>query len=69
MAHIVILGAGTGGLPAAYELSAQCGSAHRITVVNAVASVEGLCNPRAVFVALPQIPPRNANWFKVGRWA
>jgi sulfide:quinone oxidoreductase len=22
----------------------------------------------AVFVALPQIPPRNVNWFKKGKW-
>jgi len=36
MAHIVILGAGTGGLPAAYELRAKLGSTHRLTVVNAV---------------------------------
>ncbi len=36
MAHIVILGAGTGGMPAAYEIRAELGSAHRITVVNAV---------------------------------
>jgi sulfide:quinone oxidoreductase len=36
MAHIVIMGAGTGGLPAAYELKARLGSAHRITLVNAV---------------------------------
>ncbi len=36
MAHIVILGAGTGGMPAAYELRAALDSAHRITVVNAV---------------------------------
>src|SRR5271165_3672792 len=36
MAHIAILGAGTGGMPAAYELRAALGSAHRITVVNAV---------------------------------
>ena len=36
MAHIVILGAGTGGMPAAYELRAALGSAHRITVINAV---------------------------------
>jgi sulfide:quinone oxidoreductase len=35
MAHIVIVGAGTGGLPAAYELrDALDRSAHRITVVN-----------------------------------
>ncbi|MDE2048531.1 MAG: NAD(P)/FAD-dependent oxidoreductase [Betaproteobacteria bacterium] len=36
MAHIVILGAGTGGLPAAYELRAAIDRTHRITVVNAV---------------------------------
>ena len=36
MAHIVILGAGTGGLPAAYELRAKLEKSHRITVVNAV---------------------------------
>lgn len=36
MAKIVILGAGTGGMPAAYELRAQLGSEHSVTVVNAV---------------------------------
>lgn len=36
MAHIVILGAGTGGMPAAYELRAALDTSHRITVVNAV---------------------------------
>ncbi len=36
MAHIVILGAGTGGMPAAYELRQKLDSSHRITVVNAV---------------------------------
>jgi sulfide:quinone oxidoreductase len=35
MAHIVILGAGTGGLPAAYELRAALDKEHRITVINA----------------------------------
>ncbi len=35
MAHIVILGAGTGGLPCAYELRDALGNEHRITVVNA----------------------------------
>lgn len=35
MAHIVILGAGIGGLPAAYELRERLGAAHRITVVSA----------------------------------
>jgi sulfide:quinone oxidoreductase len=36
MAHIVILGAGTGGMPAAYELRAKIDKSHRITVVNAL---------------------------------
>ena len=36
MAHIVILGAGTGGTPAAYELRAKLDKSHRITVVNAL---------------------------------
>src|SRR5678815_376755 len=36
MAHIVILGAGIGGMPAAYELRAALDKSHRITVVNAL---------------------------------
>jgi len=36
MAHTVILGAGIGGMPAAYELRALLDPTHRITVVNAV---------------------------------
>lgn len=35
MAHIIVLGAGTGGMPAAYELREKLGKEHRITVVNA----------------------------------
>jgi len=35
MAHIVILGAGTGGMPAAYEMREALGKAHKITVINA----------------------------------
>ena len=35
MAHIVVLGAGIGGLPAAYELRHVLGKNHQITVVNA----------------------------------
>ena len=35
MAHIVILGAGTGGMPAAYELRAAVDRSHKITVINA----------------------------------
>ena len=34
MAHIVILGAGLGGMPAAYEMRAAVGKEHKITVVN-----------------------------------
>ena len=34
MAHIVIMGAGLGGMPAAYEMRALLPAAHRITVVN-----------------------------------
>jgi len=36
MAHIVILGAGTGGMPAAYELREKLDKSHKITVINAV---------------------------------
>lgn len=36
MAHIVIMGAGIGGMPTAYELKAKLDNSHRITVVNAV---------------------------------
>ncbi len=36
MAHIVILGAGTGGMPAAYEMREALPKEHKITVVNAV---------------------------------
>lgn len=34
MAHIVVIGASTGGLPAAYELKATLGTPHHITVVS-----------------------------------
>jgi sulfide:quinone oxidoreductase len=36
MAHIVIMGAGIGGMPTAYELKAKLGNNHQITVVNTV---------------------------------
>ena len=36
MAHIVIMGAGLGGLPAAYELRSALSEEHRVTVVSAV---------------------------------
>lgn len=34
MAHIVIMGAGIGGLPAAYEMKAVLGNQHEVTVIN-----------------------------------
>ena len=36
MAHIIIMGAGVGGMPAAFEMRAALPSEHRITVVNTV---------------------------------
>jgi len=35
MAHIVILGAGTGGMPAAYEMRETLGKEHDVTLINA----------------------------------
>lgn len=35
MARIVILGAGTGGMPCAYEMREALGSKHSVTVINA----------------------------------
>jgi sulfide:quinone oxidoreductase len=35
MAHIVVMGAGIGGMPAAYELREKLGPEHRITVISA----------------------------------
>lgn len=34
MAHIAILGAGTGGMPAAYELRALLDKQHQITIIS-----------------------------------
>ena len=35
MAHIIVLGAGTGGTPAAYELREKLGTEHQVTLINA----------------------------------
>jgi sulfide:quinone oxidoreductase len=35
MAHVVVMGAGLGGMPAAYELRARLPKEHKVTVVNA----------------------------------
>lgn len=34
MAHVVILGAGTGGMPAAYEMKEALGADHEVTIIN-----------------------------------
>jgi sulfide:quinone oxidoreductase len=34
MAHIVILGAGTGGMTCAYEMKAELGKQHEVTITN-----------------------------------
>ncbi|MEO5693912.1 MAG: FAD/NAD(P)-binding oxidoreductase [Usitatibacter sp.] len=54
MAHIVVLGAGIGGLPAAYDLRKGLGAEHRITVVNRGAS----------FHFVPSNPWVAVNWRK-----
>jgi sulfide:quinone oxidoreductase len=36
MAHVIILGAGTGGMPAAYEMREALGKEHRVTMINAL---------------------------------
>ena len=33
MAHVVIIGAGTGGMPCAYEMRDALGSEHQITMI------------------------------------
>ena len=35
MSHVVIIGAGTGGVPAAYEIKEQLGKQHDVTLINA----------------------------------
>ena len=40
MAHIVIVGAGLGGMPAAYEIRALLGKQHRVTMINAISNFQ-----------------------------
>jgi sulfide:quinone oxidoreductase len=54
MAHIVILGAGIGGLPAAYEMKELCGPGDKVTVISD--------SPRFHFV--PSNPWIAVNWRK-----
>ena len=34
MAHVVVIGTGTGGMPAAYEIKEALGKAHKVTVIS-----------------------------------
>ena len=54
MAHIVILGAGIGGMPAAYEMQELCGPGDKVTVISD--------SPRFHFV--PSNPWVAVNWRK-----
>lgn len=54
MAHIVILGAGIGGMPAAYEMKALCGPGDKVTVISD--------SPKFHFV--PSNPWVAVNWRK-----
>ncbi|NOX91574.1 MAG: NAD(P)/FAD-dependent oxidoreductase [Gammaproteobacteria bacterium] len=56
MAHIVIMGAGTGGMPAAYEMRKALGKEHNVTVVNAT----------EYFQFIPSNPWVGAGWRKRG---
>jgi sulfide:quinone oxidoreductase len=40
MAHIVVLGAGTGGMPAAYEIKAEIDKSHQVTLINAASTFQ-----------------------------
>lgn len=57
MAHIVIVGAGIGGMPAAYEIRELLGKPHRVTVVNS--------NPYFQFV--PSNPWLAVGWRERGQ--
>ena len=60
MAHVVVLGAGIGGMTAAYDLRGELNEQdHTVTVIG---------DTGAAFVAIPQIPPRNVTWSKEGKW-
>lgn len=64
MAKIVMLGAGLGGMAAAYEIREMLGSEHDLTVV-----VKRPLERRGIhFIALPQIPPRNVTKSMTGKW-
>jgi NADH dehydrogenase FAD-containing subunit len=46
MAQILVLGAGIGGMPAAYELRKALAKEHRVTVVNFLRKMKrGSCEP------------------------
>lgn len=60
-------------MAAAYELRETLGVGHQISVVGLGDRFSFIpSNPwlavGGAFVALPQIPPRNVTWTKVGKW-
>ncbi len=57
MTHIVILGAGIGGMPAAYEMRAALGKAHPITVISASENFQFVpeSSPNKIYTRLSQL--------------
>jgi len=72
MSHVVILGAGLGGVMLAYEMKAKL-RREEVGVPKAVATWDAVCladfgDDGIAFVAQPQILPRNVNWASQGKW-
>jgi sulfide:quinone oxidoreductase len=68
MATIIIVGAGLGGMSAAYELKAELGQQPTTKATWNAICLADMGDTGAAFVAMPQIPPRNVAWFKKGKW-
>ena len=90
MAHIIIIGAGIGGLPMVFVMREMARPEDSVTVLantktfhfpccsglpgtGSSRDLECICladcgSTGAAFVALPQIQPRNVNWFSHGHW-
>ena len=56
MSHVVIIGAGTGGVPAAYEIKQRLGREHEVTLINAAET----------FQFVPSNPWVAVGWREVG---
>ena len=74
MAHIVIIGAGIGGMPAAYELRSLLPAEHRITVVNSTDYFQFVpSNPwiavgwrerEQITLPIAAVPRAQGHWFR-----